>query len=269
MKFKHAASFILCIIFTLLSTGCVTTHVHKFRMTASEAPEVHGANTQQDPHSSSWRFTGKVNYNAEKNIIISDDISESPGLDKLFDKKAEFKSAKYEMGGVDFSGKVDYLHKTSAFVIGGGLGYKDGLFSHLTIGANFSHFEFGGFLGVYALYSNIEYWGESGEDCGESDGVCETFSENNYYTYMSVFGGMYAGLYFDKLFFNLSVSSYKPNPELEGTDLNVPGITSAYLTIGYRLNRWLEVSVGGIATYIGTSEGSSYPGVTGGVSIYL
>ena len=79
---------------------------------------------------------------------------------------------------------------------------------------------------------------------------------------------MYAGLYFDKLFFNLSVSSYRPNPEMEGTDLSVPGIATVYLTTGYRLNRWFEVSVGGIATYIDAPNGYN-GGVTSGISLYL
>jgi hypothetical protein len=269
MKFKYAASFLLCIIIALFFTGCVTTHVHKFRMTASESPEVHGANTLQKDNSSSWRFTAKVNYNDEKKVDITENTSDSPDLDKLFDNKTEFRDAKYMMGGLDFSGKVDYLYKGSGFVIGGGLGYKDGIFSHLTVGANFSHFEFGGFIGLYSQYSDIEYWGEKGKDCKDTREDCEAFGDQNYHIYTSIFAGMYAGLYFDKLFFNLSVSSYRPNPRVEGTDLDVPGIATAYLTTGYRLNRWLEISVGGIITHIGTSESHDNAGVTGGVSFYL
>lgn len=180
-------------------------------------------------------------------------------------KRTKFQSAEYKMGGVDFSGKVDYLYKARGFVIGGGLGYNDGIISHLTIGANFSHFEFGSFIGVYGLHSDIEYWGETSEG---SDGVSVTFKDHNDQTNVSVFAGMYAGLYFDKLFFNLSVSSYRPNPEMEGTDLSVPGIATVYLTTGYRLNRWFEVSVGGIATYIDAPNGYN-GGVTSGISLYL
>ena len=50
MKIRHAASFVFCILFALFSTGCVTTNIHKFRMSVSESPEVHGANTKQEPH---------------------------------------------------------------------------------------------------------------------------------------------------------------------------------------------------------------------------
>ncbi len=260
MKFKHAASFLLCIIFALFCTGCVTTNVHKFRMTASEAPEVHGANTQQASHSSLWRFTGKINYNAEKNANITKDVSEAPDLDRLFDVPIKFKDASYKMGGLDFSGKGDFLYKASNFVVGGGLGYKDGFFSHLTVGANYSHFEFGAFIGGYNQRIDIEYSGEKDDDSFDSHG--HDFST-------SLFAGLYAGFYLEKFFTNLSVSTYSPSPQIEGIDLDVPSITTAYLTIGYRLNRWLEFSVGGIATFIDTSEGNSYPGVTGGVSIYL
>lgn len=269
MKFKYAVSFLFFILFALFSTGCVTTHVHKFRMTASESPEVHGANTQQKPYSSSWRFTAKANYNDEKKVDITEDTRDSPDLDKLFDSPTVFKDAKFMMGGLDFSGKIDFLYKANSFVIGGGLGYKDGLFSHLTMGANYSHFEFGTFIGMYNQYSEIEYWGEKGEDCNDSENYCTKFSDQNYHIYTSIFAGMYAGFYFDKLFFNLSVSSYSPNPRVNGTDLDVPGIATAYLTTGYRLNRWLEISVGGIITHIGTSESKDNAGVTGGISFYL
>lgn len=269
MKFKHAASFTLCIIFALFSTGCVTTNIHKFRMTASESPEVHGINTYQENNTGSWRFTGKVIYNDEKNVDITKNTSESASLDRLFDKQAEFKSATYKMGGIDFSGTADYLYKGSGFVIGGGLGYKDGIFSHLTVGANFSHFEFGSFIGVYSQFNDIEYQGETGTDCLNSDGDCETFNRHYDSHNTSIFAGMYAGFYFDKLFFNLSISSYNPNAKIEGFNLDVPGIATAYLTTGYRLNRHLEISVGGIVTHIGTSDSQDNIGVTSGISFYL
>ena len=268
MKFKHVTSFILSFIFALFSTGCVTTNVHKFRMTASESPEVHGINTYQKDNTGSWRFTGKVNYNREKNVDITKNASESADLDNLF-TAMKFKSAEYILGGIDFSGKVDYLYKGSGYVIGGGLGYKDGIFSHLTVGANFSHFEFGAFIGMYSQYSKIEYWGETGENCGNSDGDCESFDDHEYSRNSSIFAGMYAGYYFDKLFFNLSVSSYRPYPKINGAKLDVPGIATAYLTTGYRLNRWLEFSVGGIVTHIGTSDSQDNLGVTSGISLYL
>lgn len=268
MKFKHAASFGFCILFALISTGCVTTNVHKFRMNVSESPEVHGFNTYQKDNSGSWRFTGKVNYNHEKKADITEDVSESVNFDNLF-TSMKFRSAEYTIGGTDFSGKVDYLYKGSGYVIGGGLGYKDGFFSHLTLGANFSHFEFGTFIGMYSQHSDIEYSGEKGEDCGSSDNSCESFSASDYSSNPSFLAGLYTGFYFDKLFFNLSVSSYRPYPQINGTKIDVPGIASAYLTAGYRLNQWLEFSVGGIVTHIGTSDAQDNLGVTSGISLYL
>ena len=79
---------------------------------------------------------------------------------------------------------------------------------------------------------------------------------------------MYAGLYFDNLFFNLSVSSYEPNPKIEDSDLNVPGIATAYLTIGYRFTQQFEFSIGGIATIVDAPAGTNV-GVTSGISLYL
>lgn len=269
MKFARTTALVIYALTALLNTGCVTTQIHKFRMTASEAPEVHGANTNQKQNSSVWRFTGKVNYNYEEKVNISEDIYETADLDRLFEKEIKFKDAAYEMGGLDFSGKIDYLYKGKSFVVGGGLGYKDGLFSHLTMGANFTHFEFGTFIGTYSQYSDLEYWGETGEDCGDDDGECKTIGDHTSRFNASFFAGLYAGFYFDKLFFNLSVSSYGPNSEIEGIHLDTPGIATGYLTAGYRLNRWLEFSVGGVFTYIGTSDWHDNVGVTGGISLYL
>jgi len=267
MKVRKSAIYALCTLTALLHTGCITTNIHKFRMTASEAPEVHGANTKQEPHSSSWRFTGKINYNAEKNVNITDDIHEEADLDNLFEKSAEFTSAYYEMGGLDFSAKVDYLQKGKNFVVGGGIGYKDGFYSHFTLGANMNHFEFGSFIGLYNQYSELEYRGETCEDDESSN--CDTFGSNDQKFISNFFIGAYAGFYFDKLFFNLSTSVYAPDPVVEGFHMDAPNITTTYLTAGYRINRRFEISVSGIWTHIGTSDWRDNVGVTGGVSLYL
>ena len=104
-------------------------------MTASEAPEVHGANTCQTPHSASWRVTGKVNVNDKKDVDISEKVSRTGGIDDVFDGKYySFGSAIYEMGGIDFTGKIDFLYKADFLVIGSGVGYKDGVFHHFTMG---------------------------------------------------------------------------------------------------------------------------------------
>ena len=252
----------------LVSTGCVTTNLHRFRMTASEAPEVHGANTNLKPKSNNWRFTGKVNYNYEKKVDISENFHWNKTLDELFDgEKIESSDAAYKMGGLDFTGKIDYLYKSNYFVFGLGAGYKDGLFNHVTLGWNFPHIEFGAFTGVYYQYSDLQYYGEVVTSDCEDEGDCQKISDHNSELNTSVFGGAYAGIYLDKLFFNYSVSTYTPNPQISGKGLNIPSITSHYFTVGYRFNDWLEITAGGIFTDI--DDAGTNGGYTGGVSFYL
>ena len=252
----------------LVSTGCVTTNLHRFRMTASEAPEVHGANTNLKPKSNNWRFTGKVNYNYEKKVDISENFHWNKTLDELFDgEKIESSDAAYKMGGLDFTGKIDYLYKSNYFVFGLGAGYKDGLFNHVTFGWSFSHIEFGVFTGIYYQYSDLQYYGEVVTSDCEDEGDCQKISDHNSELNTSVFGGAYAGIYLDKLFFNYSVSTYTPNPQISGKGLNIPSITSHYFTVGYRFNDWLEITAGGIFTDI--DDAGTNGGYTGGVSFYL
>lgn len=273
MRFKQMIPSAICILFALISTGCVNTYVHKFRMVTSESPEVHGSNTYQTPHSSMWRVSGTVNANNKKHVDVTEHSSVYKSLDHIFDSYEDFSSATYKMGGIDFTGKIDYLYKVDHLILGTGVGYKDGVYHHFTLGFNFLNFEFGGFLGGFHQYSDLEY---DGQTCGDGwDGdedECRSFAEHHYRFNNNVFAGLFAGFYLDKLFFNYSVSSYKPRPEIEGHDdtydLSVPGIATNYFTVGYRFNHWVEVSFGGILTYIGEVSKWNY-GFNGGVSLYL
>ncbi len=265
MKFARTTALVIYALTALLTTGCVTTQLHKFRMTVSEAPEVHGANTNQKQNSSVWRFTGKVNYNYEEKVNISKDIHWNKSLEELFDgDDLESSDAAYKMGGLDFAGKFEFLYKANYSVFGLGAGYKDGFINHILLGCNFSHIEFGAFLGIYNQFSDLQYSGEVVSD----DDNYKTIRENDSQIYTSFFAGAYAGFYIDKFFVNYSVSFYTPNPEINGKALSVPTITSHYFTVGYRLTDLIEISAGGIFTDIDT-DGGATGGYTGGVSFYL
>lgn len=269
MKFARTTALVIYALTALLTTGCVTTQLHKFRMTVSEAPEVHGANTQQAPHSSSWRFTGKVNYNYEEKENISEDIHKPMDFDELFgEDQLKFDDAAYKMGGLDFTAKIDYLRKSNYFVYGLGLGYKDGLFNHLLLGWNFSHFEFGAFAGLYTQFNEVEYEGVVIDD--DEDVANQTISGHSNHTGTSFFTGAYASFYLEKLFFNYSISTYiPPSVTIENRlELSVPRITSHYFAVGYRFNQWIEISAGGIFTDVDT-EGGANGGYTAGISFYL
>lgn len=270
MKNRQTIAFALLIACVLVNTGCVTTQLHKFRMTASEAPEIHGGNTNLKPKSNNWRFTGKVNYNYEKKVDISENFHWNKTLDELFDgEKIESSDAAYKMGGLDFAGKVDYLHKADYFVFGLGAGYKDGLISHVTFGWNFSHFEFGAFTGIFHQYSDLEYYGAVITGDCEDEGNCEKINDHHYDFNTNLFAGAYAGFYIDKFFANYSVSTYTPNPRIKDKPLSTPTITSHYFTVGYRITDRVEISAGGIFTDIDTENGAANGGYTGGVSFYL
>ena len=98
-------------------------------MTASEAPEVHGANTYQQQHSASWRVTGKINSNTRRDVKITAE----PFRSKKEGAEADWL---YKMGGVDFTGSADFLYKADDEFFGGGVGYTDGIYHYCMFGEN-------------------------------------------------------------------------------------------------------------------------------------
>ncbi len=257
-----------CLLFIpFFLMGCSVTRVYDFSMTASEAPEVHGANAEQKPHSSSWRFSGKVYKSVHENVVIREGLYSNG-------KEYEWR---YEIGGNDFSGKADWFYKSRHFMIGTGVGYKDGLYHHGTVGVNTSHMELGAFLGLFHQYSDLEYtlencetgWYEDEYDQLSYDPVragCNSSSDHHYRFSTSPFMGAFWALYFSKFYLNYNVSFYTPEPDVEGESLNVPSITSNYLNVGYRITRWLDYSVGAILT---ATDGNLIWGVSSGISFYL
>ena len=131
--------FLFSLIVILSSEALAYESERILNATVSDAPEVHGSNTTQEPYSSMWRVSGKVIGAKEEKI---DD-----------------KERTYEIGGVEGSGKIDYLHKSGTLIFGAGLGYDDGLYYHLTLGWNFRDFEFGFFTG-HILMNNSKKGGE-------------------------------------------------------------------------------------------------------------
>ncbi len=261
--------FIIAAFFSVLFfTGCVSssTHINKLKISTSDAPEVHGMNTNWEAHSSMARINGKINVSKHKNVSNSLEGNEV-----------------YEMGGVDIAGKLDYLYKGNTVLTGFGLGYDDGLYHHFTLGWNFLHFEFGGFLGFFHQYSDIQY---SGEKCSTTkkqdvslDGsvlwtedVCTSYTsfgkhKSEYIT--SLFAGAFAGIFIDKYFFNYSFSSYSRNIEIEDKRYSLSSITSHYFTLGYRLNKKFEFGAGVFLTKVGDKYVKWQLGMAGSISYYL
>ena len=253
----------------LFFTGCVSssTRINRLKVSISEAPEVHGMNTNFSTHSSMLRINGKMNVSKHKDMSYSSDEKEE-----------------YKMGGVNIAGKLDYLYKTNTFMLGMGVAIDNGLYHHFTLGWNFSHFEFGGFLGLFHQFSDIQY---SGEKCTATkkqnvsiDGsvlwredVCTSytpFGRNTSDFNTNLFVGTFAGIFIDKYFFNYSLSFYSPDIKIEDEIYDLPSITSHYFTLGYRLNKKFEFSAGAVLT---KADYYRHPkwlyGIIGSVSYYL
>jgi len=228
-------------------------------MTASEAPEVHGANTYQQQHSASWRVTGKINSNTRRDVKITAE----PFRTKKEGAEADWL---YKMGGVEFTGKVDFLYKADRAILGTGVGYNNGIYHHFSFGGNFSHVEFGFFIGLYHQYFDADYVGEHCEVVLFSDDKCDSFSNESHGLYTTVFGGGFAGLILGDFFLNYSLSIYVPSPTIEDSSPGLSGIYSNYFTMGYRFH-FVELSAGLVATFI--DEGFVNYGFTGGLTFYL
>ena len=263
MKIKQKVKIFISILSTLFFLGCEGYHtkIHTLDMTVAEAPEVHGANTNQDSHSASWRITGKINSVQKK------EVKETT---KRNNEHSENTYITYKTGGIDFSGKADFLYKVDGFFFGSGLGYRDGIYHHFTLGANLQHVEFGLFFGLYHQYIEMDY---NATKCDyeydlfiQKTEECEAYKDNQQDYFTSPFIGAFASIYIDKFFISYSASLYSPRVKIEEHSLDLAAITTQYITAGIRINRWIELSAGASITYINTPQW--YYGFTGGISIY-
>ena len=244
-------------------SGCETYHtkIHSLETTISEAPEVHGANTSQQPHSAAWRFSGKINSNSREDV--GDFVRGSSHIE-------DNTNVTYKLGGMDFSAKVDFLYKLDGFIFGTGIGFKDGVYHHFSLGANLQYVEFGMFLGFFHQYHNAYY---NVSKCQtiihlfkESEEDCDSFNdERNIFT-ISPFMGAYAGIMIHDFFINYSVSVYKPSIDIENNSLDLAAITTQYITLGYRINKYFELSAGAVINYKNIPHWNY--GWTSGISFY-
>lgn len=260
------------ILSTLALMGCTISntrpHIDKVNVSASDAPEVHGLNTNGNPHSAMLRVNGKIGYSKQK-----DENVKPSGSYKLW----------YEMGGVDVAGKMDALYKIDHFVIGGGFGIDDGIFYHFTSGWNFSHFELGAFLGIFNQLYNVQY---SGKKCEATktrdislDGLvlgseeyCTSytpFEEDKYKFGFDPFLGVFAGTFIDKFFVNYSLSFYTSYLKIESKSLDMPLVISHYFNLGYRFNKKFDFSIGTVLTKADSKKSEWVYGINAGVSYFL
>ena len=236
---KQIVFSLFCSLVALAFTGCTTTHVQKLHLAASESPEVHGPNTFQKQNSVSLRATGKINVNPKKNVRFFPEESseERKDVDWL-----------YKMGGVDFTGSADFLYKADEDFFGGGVGYKDGIYHYFMFGKNKSIFEYGIFFGLYHQYGRLDY---AGEHCDGNilDEKCTPFAERKNDFYSGVLAGLFAGVYYNNIFFNYTWSLTVPCPDVDGSSEYISTIHSHYVTLGHRFDK-IEFSAGAILTFV-------------------
>lgn len=261
--------FIAMTLFSVLFLqGCMatSTRINKLKVSTSDAPEVHGYNTNLAVHSDVLKINGKINISSRENVSISKKENEE-----------------YEMGGIKVAGKLDYLHKINTLILGLGLGIDDGIYHHFTLGWNFTHFEFGGFIGSFHQYGNVQY---DVERCIAtekqnttldgivlwSNDVCTSYipyNKNKSEFNSDLFIGLFAGVFIDDFFYNYSLSYYYRDIDIEGERHRLAAVTSHYFTIGYKLNEQFEFTVGGVVTEIGDKVPKRHIGFNGSVSYNL
>lgn len=264
----HTPIAIICIAaISLLLIGCTQTRISSFSADVSEAPEVHGFNTYQEPHTTAIRVSGTVNFDSKEDVDV--DAQHRDWADKK-NKEGHYEATTfntrgiYTIGGLDIEGKLDFLAKANLAVIGFGIAVNDGIYHHLTLGINSRYFDIGGFAGLYHHKGKITY---SGSECSTVT-TCEKedwsgIHGNNSDYRISGFGGLYAGVILGDAFFNYSFSTYTPNINAHGEGLTVPSIYSHYFILGYRINRYIEINGGTVGTYIEDVSHWHWAGRTG------
>lgn len=252
--------FLFSLIVILSSEALAYESERILNATVSDAPEVHGSNTTQEPYSSMWRVSGKVIGAKEEKVNDRDRT--------------------YEVGGIEGTGKIDYLHKSGTFMFGAGLGATMmDLYYHLTLGWNlgwnFRAVEFGFFAG-HRLFHDVKY---SGEKCVATkekeytfvgdvfwrETVCasyEPFEKEEVKYVGDLFFGGFVGIIIGKSFLNYSLSE-------ERFDIVDTAIRSHYISVGHKFGDLVELSLGIVLTNVGSLESGYVYGITGTVGFYL
>ena len=251
----------------MLATGCTALRISSFNLEASESPEVYGINHNLEPHKSTLRLHGGIRLDNREDINVigtyTDLTKDSDTLHKHENFTAE---GMYEFGGFEVEGGATWFHKSDAFLYGIGIGFNDGIYHHLTLGINTTHFEAGVFAGLFHQYSRLRYYGETCNDITicEDDDWESTFGDETE-TRISPFYGLYLGAFLGEMFLEYSLSMYTPNLDIEDDKVNVPMITTNYITLGYRFNEQFEVSGGAIISAI---KGKLHYAASLGVNFY-
>lgn len=211
---------------SVIACGCTHTSVSSFSIEASEAPEVYGVNRSLEDRTSTLRAYGSFKIDPKENLSANGSYTDWV-QDSILKWKSYDVSGEYRMGGFEFAGGLEWYHKAKYALCGFGIAYNDGIAHHLTLGFNFSHFEFGTFIGLFHQISRSKFR-------------------------TSLFFGGYGSVYVGDAFLAYSLSDYTPRVSSDGTSISVNDITTHYITLGYHITKSFEVTAGAIGSNVGT-----------------
>lgn len=278
---KHQLIALLFIAAASIFTGCGTTvaHLEKLDVEIPVAPDVHGANgEQQKPFSMrgnaniSLAKTDHVNipgiHNPRKNCQIGNCPAE-----KLIGK-TDYVNTTYTTNSVTGNGGLDFLFKKELVLFGLGIQYNNGFFSSLSMGVNTSNFEIGVHAGLWMIDSKQTYEEVQYTCFMDSDSIYESTSTYTEPSNIEFTYGMYTSLYKGPFFVSYSLNIYKPHfsssakeDELDGPYIDLPYVLSHHFNIGYKYNNFLEYHIG--VTRINGEFESPSPEFNTGVSLYM
>lgn len=284
-------NFIL--FFTLIPfffTGCTVTgsygHVEAFDMEVAAAHEVRGASGYLEPHKSTMRLSANVRPGSKKKENLSGIVNKVGDCKDIVNCKGFNRAAinedvdgVYTINFPIVTGSFDFILKMENMLWGINVGIDNGGNGNFLFGFNSEHFEIGLALGLWVHARNFEYSGTE-YNCvkyawsSKEELVSGSFNKASDMEMLFTYGA-FASAYIDPVSINYSINIYRPHPsysnDWDGDKLNAdfdyPLVVTQYITLGVRLNKYIELRLGAINMFGGFSE--SYWAFNGGFGFYI
>ena len=278
------------LILSVLS-GCTITgsygHVEAFDMEVAAAHELRGASGYLEPHKSTMRLSANVHPGSNKKEYLSGIVNEVGNCKDIVNckgfKRSEIQENVDGVYTINFpfvTGSFDFIKKIdNALLWGINAGIDNGGDGNFLFGFNSEHFEIGLAFGIWIHSRDFEYSGTE-YNCvkytwsSKEELVAGSFTRNSDMELHFTYGG-FASVYLDPISINYSINIYKPNPsygeDWDGDKLNAnfdyPLVVTQYITLGTRINKYLELRLGAVNMFGGFS--GSYWAFNGGIGFYI
>ena len=281
---------LLLLLFAFFISGCTITgsygHVESFDMEVSAAHELRGASGYLEPHKSTMRLSANVHPGSNKKKRLSGIINEVGNCKDIVncngfnrDSIQEKVDGVYAINFPIVTGSFDFIRKMENMLWGVNVGIDNGGDGNFLFGFNSEHFEIGLALGFWVHARNFEYSGTE-YDCvkyawsSKEKLATGPFTRNSSMELHFTYGG-FASAYIDPVSINYSINIYRPHPsygeDWDGDKLNAdfeyPLVVTQYITLGTRINEYIELRLGAVNIFGGFS--GSYWAFNGGLSFYI